>query len=60
MMGDDTSATTNYGSHLMLMGTAENGFMAHVAYTEFTDCGQPQIVDRYCIYFRMNGELSDS
>lgn len=58
MMGDDTSVTTNYGAHLMLSGSSENGLIGHIAYTEFTDCGQPQFVGRYCIHFHMNGDAS--
>ena len=32
MMGDDTSVMTNYGSHLMLAGKAENGLIGKIAY----------------------------
>jgi hypothetical protein len=32
-MGDNSSVATDYGSHLMLTGSAENGFVGHVAYT---------------------------
>jgi hypothetical protein len=34
--------------------------VGQVAYTEFTDCGQPQIVGRYCIHFHMAGVIPDS
>lgn len=60
MMGEPNSAKARYGSHLMMTGSAENGFKGHIAYTEFTDCGQPKIIGRYCIHFHMNGDLSDS
>ena len=60
MMGDPTSIEDEYGSHLMMMGSAENGLVAHIAYTEFTHCGQPKIVGRYCIHFHMNGDVADS
>lgn len=33
MMGDDTSERDSYGSHLMMTGSAENGFVGHIAYT---------------------------
>ena len=34
--------------------------VSHIAYTEFTHCGQPQIVGRYCIHFHMNGDVANS
>ncbi len=33
MMGDPSSEAAEYGSHLMLTGSKENGFIGHVAYT---------------------------
>lgn len=62
MRGDDSSEThdNSYGSHLMLMGTAESGTQGHVAYTEFFHCGQPKIMGRYCMHFHMNGDVSNS
>lgn len=60
MMGDPTSEAGIYGSHLMMAGLAENGMVSTVAYTEFTHCGQPRIVGRYCIHFHMNGDVADS
>lgn len=53
MMGDPTSVVAKYGSHLMLSGTYPDGLQGHVAYSEFTHCGQPQILGRYCIHFHM-------
>ena len=44
MMGDETSIEDEYGSHLMMIGSSEDGMVAHVAYSEFTHCGQPKIV----------------
>ena len=43
-----------------MAGSSENGMVSHVAYTEFTHCGQPKVVGRYCIHFHMNGDVSDS
>ena len=60
MMGDETSVEKEYGSHLMMVGTAAEGMVSHIAYTEFTHCGQPQIVGRYCMHFHMNGDVPDS
>lgn len=60
MMGDDTSVKTEYGSHLMLMGSAENGLVGKIAYVEFTKCGQPQIPGRYCHHFHMAGDVPGS
>lgn len=60
VMGDSDSATSKYGSHLMLTGQSSNGFEAQVAYTEFTQCGQPQILGRYCIHFHMAGDIPTS
>lgn len=31
--GDDTSVAENYGAHLMMAGSAENGLVGHIAYT---------------------------
>jgi hypothetical protein len=33
VMGDSTSAVGKYGAHLMMAGSAANGFEGHVAYT---------------------------
>lgn len=44
----------------MLAGSAENGLVGQIGYTEFTMCGQPRIIGRYCIHFHMNGDVSDS
>jgi hypothetical protein len=60
MMGDDTSVASDYGSHLMLMGSQDNGFVGKVAYVEFSKCGQPKIVGRYCHHFHMNGDIPES
>jgi hypothetical protein len=60
MMGDPTSATGKYGSHLMLAGTVPGALEGHVAYSEFTQCGQPQILGRYCIHFHMANEVPTS
>ena len=60
MMGDPTSVVAKYGSHLMLSGTYPDGLQGHVAYSEFTHCGQPQILGRYCIHFHMAAEVPTS
>lgn len=60
MMGDDTSFNKQYGSHLMMTGQSVNGFEGHVGYTEFSHCGQPQILGRYCIHFHMAGDVPTS
>ena len=41
VMGDDDSVAQDYGSHLLLAGSSENGLRGRIAYTEFTKCGQP-------------------
>ncbi len=60
MTGDSDSVENNYGSHLLLTGSAENGLVGHVAYTEFFNCGQPRIIGRYCIHFHMAGDMTNS
>lgn len=60
MMGDPTSEVAKYGSHLMLSGTRPDGLEGQVAYSEFTHCGQPQILGRYCIHFHMAAEVPTS
>jgi len=44
----------------MMAGSAENGLVGHIAYSEFTHCGQPRIIGRYCIHFHMNGDVTES
>jgi hypothetical protein len=44
----------------MMVGSSEDGLVSHIGYTEFTDCGQPQITDRYCLYFHMNDDVPNS
>ncbi len=34
--------------------------VSQIAFTEFTNCGQPKILGRYCIHFHMNGDVHDS
>jgi hypothetical protein len=58
--GDDQSVAEEYGSHLMLTGKQANGLVGKISYAEFTKCGQPQIVGRYCTHFHMAGEVPDS
>lgn len=53
--GDDDSVDSEYGSHLMLTGKAANGLVGKISYAEFTRCGQPKIVGRYCTHFHMAG-----
>ena len=60
MMGDSSSESSSYGSHLMLTGQMVNGFEGHIAYSEFTNCGQPQILGRYCTHFHMAGDIPTS
>jgi hypothetical protein len=60
MMGDPTSAVGKYGSHLMLSATKPDALVGHVAFTEFTQCGQPQILGRYCIHFHMANDVPTS
>ena len=60
MRGDESSKRSEYGSHLMMLGSGEKGMVAHIAYTEFTHCGQPRVIGRYCIHFHMNGDVADS
>jgi hypothetical protein len=33
MMGDEYSLEKEYGSHLMMAGSSENGLVSHIAYT---------------------------
>ena len=33
MMGDETSEEGQYGSHLMMAGSAEDGMVSHIGYT---------------------------
>lgn len=55
MQGDPTSVDERYGSHLMMTGKVKNGLEASLSYAQFTNCGQPKIVGRYCTHFHMAG-----
>lgn len=58
--GDSDSVDKKYGAHVMMHGPTDQGLVAHIAYVEGTNCGQPAIVGRYCFHFHMNGDVSDS
>ena len=60
MKGDDDSEADEYGSHLMMTGKQANGLIGKISYAEFTKCGQPSIVGRYCTHFHMAGEVPES
>jgi hypothetical protein len=60
MQGDPTSNATSYGSHLMMTGQVSTGLDATLSYAEFTNCGQPRIIGRYCTHFHMAGEVPNS
>lgn len=60
MTGDSDSAKTQYGAHVMMHGPASRGLIGHIGYTEVTQCGQPQIIGRYCLHFHMCGDVSQS
>lgn len=55
MQGDPTSNLTSYGSHLMMTGSVDKGLDASFSYSEFTNCGQPKLIGRYCTHFHMAG-----
>lgn len=44
----------------MLHGSAEQGLIARISYTEFTLCGQPGLAGKDCINFHMTGDASKS
>jgi hypothetical protein len=44
----------------MLTGSQANGLVGKISYAEFTKCGQPRIVGRYCTHFHMAGDVPDS
>lgn len=58
MQGDESSDETEYGSHLMLHGKENEGLVGKLSYAEFTKCGQPRVVGRYCTHFHMAGDMS--
>jgi len=43
-----------------LTGKEEDGLVGHIAYAEFTECGQPKILGRYCTHFHMAGQVPSS
>jgi hypothetical protein len=57
--GRDSSAD-QYGAHILLHGNAEQGLEARIENIEVSECGQPKIIGRHCIYFQMNGDMKDS
>jgi hypothetical protein len=60
MQGNEESISTKYGSHLLLMGREDAGLIGKISYSEFTHCGQPRIIGRYCTHFHMAGEVPES
>lgn len=60
VQGSSDSVENKYGSHLMLTGKESLGLVGKVEYAEFTHCGQPSIVGRYCTHFHMAGEVHKS
>ena len=44
----------------MLTGNQASGLVGKISYAEFTKCGQPRIVGRYCTHFHMAGDVPDS
>ena len=55
MQGNANSEADRYGSHLLLHGKEEDGLIGRISYAEFTKCGQPGIIGRYCTHFHMAG-----
>ena len=39
----------------MLTGKQSSGLIGKISYAEFTKCGQPKVVGRYCTHFHMAG-----
>ena len=60
VMQGENSEDEDYGSHLMMFGKQNTGLEGKISYAEFTKCGQPKIVGRYCTHFHMAGEVPDS
>ncbi len=60
MQGDNHSDALQYGSHLMMHGSVSGGLQASISYAEFTKCGQPEIMGRYCTHFHMAGQVPKS
>ena len=44
----------------MVRGLGANGGEGQIAFSEFTHCGQPKILGRYCIHFHMMGDIPTS
>lgn len=58
--GTSDSLTSQYGAHVMLHGSADEGMIARIEYAEFALCGQGKVVDRHCLMFKQNGNLDGS
>lgn len=56
--GGAESSVKQYGAHILLHGTADLGLEARIENLEVSECGQPQIIGRHCVYFQMNGDLA--
>lgn len=54
------SSKTQYGTHILMHGTTEKGLSSRIENIEVSECGQPQVIGRHCIYFQMNGDIKDS
>jgi hypothetical protein len=58
--GADGSSSTNYGGHILMHGTADDGLVSRIEFIEMAFCGQGPVVGRHCIYYQQNGDLQDS
>lgn len=38
-----------------MMGSEAGGLQGRISYAEFSQCGQPKILGRYCIHYHMAG-----
>lgn len=57
---DDDSIGTNYGAHIMMMGTEADGAAGRFSNIEMYQVGQGNIFGRYPIHFHHAGDLPNS
>jgi hypothetical protein len=57
---DEDSLDSNYGAHIMMLGSEKAGTVGRFSYFELTQVGQGSIVGRYPIHFHKCGDVPKS
>lgn len=56
----ETSATNQYGAHIMIHSPGDESAIGRIEYIELTDVGQAFKLGRYPLHFHMIGTVNES